>query len=255
MLLVAAAALSLCAAGCQNDAAPAGTATAPARAEQAKAPTPAAVPAPSNDAPAGAGQRNIDRIIARDSIGTTKEFLERSLGQSTYETPDSAEYTVDGCDVTLTIKNRAVESISVRLKPACHFDARDLLATSDPVQIAGGMTFAQLDKLFAELHYVSPCLTLCGNAYDPYVDAVIVGYPANGYIDVSGHATFLGDVLDAATVWEDELAKVEDETYIENTKFNCDKTHNDIPRAAFAKVAVESLQFGHLTDPGTTACE
>lgn len=246
---IAIAAITL--AACQQQAPATVTEPAAAPAVQSDA-TPAPASAPTVEA-AAEGQ-GISRIVAIESIGATKEFLERTLGQSTYETPQEARYTASGCDVSVSFgEDKAVSQISIALKPGCRFDASKLANLDAPLVIDGPLTFAQFEKLFGQAHYTSPCLTLCGNAYDPYVDAVVGGVRANGMIDVSAHAIFVEDpVLEAVGQWRDKLQTTKGEDYVMNTKFNCERDQDAIPSAAFANVQVEAFQFGR--EIGSSDC-
>lgn len=191
--------------------------------------------------------------MALDSIGATKEFLERSLGQSTYETPDEARYEVEGCEVSLSMADRAVTAVTVELAPTCQFDVAGLIGSESPVVVRGALTFARFEQLFGQAGYTSPCLSLCGNAYDPYVDAVVPGSRANGVVDIAANALFVSDeVLDAASVWREQLTAKAGEEYVTGTRFNCERTHNDIARSAFAAAQVDRIQFGRSL--GTDDC-
>jgi len=195
----------------------------------------------------------ITPIVALDSIGATKEFLERTLGESTYETPDEARYTVDGCDVSVGFHDRAVSMISIDLQEGCRFDVSGLTGTQSDVVVDGPLTFGEFEQLFGEADYRAPCLASCGNAYDPYVDAVVGGSRANGVIDVSAHSVFVNDsVIQAANEWRDELTAERGEDYVFETQFNCTREHNAVARRIFARIEVHSLQFGR--ELGTYEC-
>lgn len=195
---------------------------------------------------AGEAAASITPIVRLESIDATKEFIERTLGQSTYETPDTAQYEVAGCSVSVVFApNRAVRSVSIALKPGCKFDASELARSDQPVIVSGPMPFSQFEAQFGQARYSSPCLTLCGNAFEPYVTAVVPGYSANGGIDIGAQVLFVEDAaMEAKSAWQEQLMTKVGEDYVFETRFNCEDTHNDIPRAAFAQVPVESLQFG-----------
>lgn len=246
-------------AACQQQAPEAPAAAAPAPADPTEAaPATSAPPADlmARGTPAAAESADsITRIVNLQSIDATKEFLERTLGQSKYETPDTAQYVVAGCNINLVFaENKAVSSVSIDLTKGCRFDASGLTQSEKPVMVDGPMTFAQFEDTFGQARYTSPCLTMCGNAFDPYVAAVVPGYSANRGIDVAGVSVFVADaVSDASNVWQTKLTEKAGEDYVIDTKFNCEDTHNDIPRAAFAKAPVETLQFGR--DLNEASCE
>lgn len=216
----------------------------------AAAPTEPARPAAS---PAGP-DRGVTPIVSLDTIGVTKEFIERTLGKSTYETPDEANYKVGGCDVRVEFdQDKAVRLVNIDLKPGCAFDAAGLTGSNSPLPVKGPMTFAAFEKAFGQVRYLAPCLHLCGNAYDPYVDAVILGSHANGVVDISAHADFVDDtIIHASNAWKEKLVSLLGEDYVDNTRYNCEREHDDIARAAFAEVPIGSLQFGR--DIGSTDC-
>lgn len=234
-------------AGCQKTTPQDATAAAPAATAAATAPADAKEDLFIGVTPAaGEAPASITPIVRFQSIDATKEFLERTLGQSKYETPDSAQYELAGCNVNVGFAdNKAVTSISIDLKPGCSFDASELARSDQPVIVNGPMAFARFEELFGSARYTSPCLTMCGNAFDPYVAAVVPGYSANGGVDVSAQSLFIEDAAgEAMNAWREQLKAKLGEDYVIETKFNCEDTHNDIPRAAFAQVPVETLQFG-----------
>jgi len=233
--------------GCQQQPTP----PAPAAAIQTASPAPPSTTdaQPAAEAPA---KRKIDSIVQLESIGATKEFLERTLGLSTYETPDEATYKLDGCQVQLRVRDRAVEQVTIQLEPGCTFDAGGLTGQESTL-VSGPITFSEFEELFGAAHYTAPCLRLCGNAYDPFVDAVVYGSRVNGVIDVSATAIFVEPaVIDASDVWENELVKLESEEWVGNTRFNCERQHNGVAQKAFSKVKVEHISFGR--DLGTADC-
>lgn len=242
-------------AACQKAQETPAAADAPAAATAAEAA--AAAAAPSEAAPTAvepAEGEGISKLVALSTIGATKEFAERTLGESTYETPQDAQYMAGGCDVTLNFADdKSISKVSIALKKGCRFDAAQLAGLETPLLVDGPITFAQFEKLFGDAHYTSPCLRHCGNAYDPYVDAVIGGTRANGVIDVAAHAVFVSDsVLEASNAWEEKLMAKTGEEYVDSTKFNCESAHDDIPRAAFAASNVEAIEFGR--ELGSSDC-
>ena len=248
-LAIAAAAIALMA-GCQQ-ADPSDTAAAaPAQAEsnpQAAAAQRAAEPVQQATAP------NLSAIIRVDTIGATKAFVERTLGQSTYETEQEANYQIDGCAVSLSLAGNSVNAVSIALAPGCRFDMSGLVGSEQPVPVEGPITFARFETLFGQARYTAPCLTLCGNAYDPYLDAVVGGSHANGFVDIAAHVLFVEDgALDAAAAWREQLTAVAGEDFVTSTGFNCDPRHDGIARQAFSTANVEMLRFGR--ELGTWDC-
>lgn len=189
------------------------------------------------------------QLLRLQSIGATKEFLERTTGPSTSETETGAQYTVDGCQVTLALAGKTVTSIDITLAKGCRFDLAGILGRPTPMPVNGSLTFAQFEKTAGEAQYHSPCIEMCGNAFDPYVDAVIPGFHANGFNDVVARATFVGDdAIDASARWAQRLDAVAGKDFVTEAKFNCNASHDDIPRQLFASVGVQDIAFGSVED-------
>ena len=216
--------------------------------------TPAQAPDTDQQGQENSGSSGLSRVLQANAIGATKAFLERSLGLSTYETEYEASYLVDGCNVTLGLNGNSVDSVSIALAPGCRFDMAALAGSPQPLVIDGVIRFSQFEAFFGQARYTSPCLAMCGNAYDPYVDAVVQGARVDDFIDIAAQVLFVGDAaVEAASVWRDQLTATAGEEYVLTTQFNCDARHNEIPRAAFADVTVETIQFGR--DLGTRDCQ
>lgn len=206
------------------------------------------VAAPTATAPPS----RLSQLLRLQSIGTTKEFLERTIGPSTAETEADAQYTVDGCPVKLALNGKTVTSIDVTLAKGCHFDMAGILGEPTPVLVNDSLTFAQFEKAAGEAQYHSPCIEMCGNAFDPYVDAIVPGFHANGFNDVVAKATFVqDDAVNASTLWAEQLKATAGEDYVTDVKFNCDSSHDNVPRQLFAEVKVQEIIFGSVAADST----
>ena len=197
----------------------------------------------SQSAPAPSSK--LSQLLRLQSIGTTKEFLERTIGPSTSETEGDAHSKVDGCPVTLALNGKTVTSVDVTLAKGCHPDLAGLLGQQAPMPVGDSLTFAQFEKEAGEAQYHSPCIEMCGNAFDPYADAIISGSHANGFNDVIARATFVqDDAVNASEQWAERLKAAAGEDFVTDAKFNCDSSHDDIPRKLFAGVKVQEIIFG-----------
>jgi hypothetical protein len=216
-----------------------------------------AIPPPSSQA-ATALQANqssnqspsrLAQVVRLQSIGTTKEFLERTVGASVAETESEAQYDVDGCHVTVELDGRTVKSLAIKLDKGCRFDLAGVTGQTAPIPVDDSLVFATFEKLAGGAQYHSPCIEMCGNAFDPYVDALVPGFHANGFVDVVARATFVADdATSASMAWADQLKAAAGEDFVMNAQFNCDASHDDIPRNLFANVKVQEIIFGSGLD-------
>ena len=208
------------------------------------------VPSQSNPPPSVKGASSkLASILKLESIGMTKEFLERTIGPPTAETEASAQYTVDGCHVTVGFDGRTVKSIGIVVAKGCHFDLARVIAQPKPRPVDASLTFAQFEKAVGEVQYHSPCIDSCGNAFDSYVDVVVPGFHANGFNDVVARAVFVqDDAIDAEISWAEQLTAAAGEDYVMTTKFNCDSSLDEIPKRLFANVKVQEIIFGADVD-------
>lgn len=203
----------------------------------------------SSSSPAPSASTELTRLLQPQSIGTTKEFLERKIGPSVSETETSAEYVVDGCHVTLGLDGRTVRSVGVLLEKGCRADIAGFVGQSGSVPVDDTLTFAQFEKLAGTAEYHSPCIDMCGNAMDPYVDAIIPGYHANGFNDLVARTAFVDDAATNASMkWAEQLKSATSEDFVINAQFNCDSSHDDIPRKLFADIKVHEIVFGSGLD-------
>jgi len=217
--------------------------------------TPGGAPSPGNATASArhastADNPRVSSIVSPRSIGASRDFVERRLGQPVDDTPETARYSAGGCDISVEFgEDGTVSAVGIALANGCRFDA-SALAAGRSLAVDGTLTFARFEQLFGEARYSSPCLASCGNAFDSFVDAVVHG---DGAIEVAAQTLFVGDAaVDASDVWQDRLTADTDEDFVLETKFNCVADHDAIPRAAFAEVRVELLRFGR--DLGTADC-
>jgi hypothetical protein len=193
--------------------------------------------------------RRIERIASLGNIGRRIDIFERVAGPPSDATARSAMYEVDGCPVSVDIVDGAVGGISISLTPTCKVDLKGVFDVS--FVATHKLTYAEFEGVAGAADYTAPCLSSCGNAYDPFVQAVVTGPHANGYNDVVATTWIVDEPAIAAfNTWRNELVARTNEAYVFETKFNCDRSHNAVGRRVFANIAVEAIYFG----PRENAC-
>lgn len=187
----------------------------------------------------------IDKVADLEMIGTTIEFFERTAGDPVRATEWMNNYEVDGCPVTVGLAGRSVDTISIDLIPGCKLDFAGIAGGREPIPVDGPLTFGEFEQIAGHAEFKSPCLSGCGNAYDPYVEAIAVGSRADNFRVVVARTQFIGDAaISASRRWQEAITARAGEDYVMNTRFNCEPTFDPEARVAFADVAVESITFG-----------
>jgi hypothetical protein len=205
------------------------------------APAPAAVDAPVAD-PATAATPSIGRIVDGSLVGTKLSFFERFAGQPTYATVDKSDYRIAGCDVSALTDGETVHAIRIASSADC---TAVLPGFSASLALNGEPTFADFERAFADAAYKAPCTgRYCGNAFEPYFDAVVPGPHANNFVDYVASAYFIADASDAGRVWEAHMQAEAGDAFLEDQRFNCDRRFDAAARAAFAAIKVDSVTFG-----------
>ena len=129
--------------------------------------------------PASAQSDKIDLIMREDTLGTTKAYLESILGPARKKYQDRFQYNLDGCIVSVTYNNDAVNSIALEnLSQSCTFNITNVLRNV-PSKMVHNITFGDLKNISASYSILETCLYACGNAYDPYF--TVLYRPARAY--------------------------------------------------------------------------
>jgi hypothetical protein len=234
---------------CNEPSAPATTTPA------AENPAPAASAAAARVAPS---ESRLLKVLAPDNIGRRLDIFERIAGAPKDATADGATYEVDGCVVNVTTKDSAITWITLSLAgPQCTVDLAPIVGQSHVVKPGAPLTYGDLEKaMSASAQYLAPCVGRgCGNAFEPYFEAVFPGVHANNFTDIVGSSMMSSDGVDAqTTAWVDELEQVAGEDYIFDSKVACDRAHDDLARKHLATAVVETLGFGHRDDPYAAQC-
>lgn len=81
------------------------------------------------------------------------------------------QFRTDGCDITLVSDeaDKVIESVEIDIAPSCNLSLKSVLNVSEgqPDIKLGDLTFGGFEPLL-DSRYYADCLTLCGNAADPW---------------------------------------------------------------------------------------
>ena len=96
------------------------------------------------------------------------------------------------------------------------------------------------------MRYLSDCIFMCGNAFDPTVYAHWEGPHAVQFLEALLEVKLVGDApIHASSAWKDRMVQVMGEDYVIGTQFNCDNRFSPEAAQLFQDVEVTAISFGH----------
>lgn len=194
----------------------------------------------------GAQAATVKEVFNGEMLGTNQRYFESIAGIPRQSYGDSHVFRVQGCDITATINNGAVASLSMELGGQCQANLGTFIGDYAP---PAGQTLtpgAFEESSGGGLSYLADCLSLCGNAADPSVYALWEGPRAAGFMEVMLEVVLVdGDALDAASLWQDHMTKAAGEDFVMDTRFNCDRRFDAEAHQAFKDVKVTAVTIGH----------
>ncbi len=209
---------------------------------------------------ANAAPSKLEQIFTADMIDADVSYLEQFSGpaRNSNEFMKTKTYKVNGCIVTahLDSNEKTVQALTLNVSDKCTFDVNSFVAnTNKPFPSANKITFKNLDDSMGGGKFFSDCLIGCGNSYAPSVYEFIHSSHADNYIDIMiGVEQSTDVVLDASSKWIDAMKKQEGDEWLIATKFNCTEKYDDIARAAFKNIRIDSISIGRLGEPFGSDC-
>jgi hypothetical protein len=203
---------------------------APVEAMQATAP---------EAAPASDGAETIDRML-----GVQVAYLESKLGPARTVQDKERTYEMGGCTVRVSADGGEVVGYAVPMTPACSVQA--LAALKDyglPQKI--NLTMGEFAVARGNADFKADCLTLCGNAADPWVYLESAGPRVSPGIRAS--AVMVSDAtIDAAFRIRDAIKAAKGEDYVIDTGFNCTAEFDQMAVRELKNVRIDQIEVGYV---------
>lgn len=198
-------------------------------------------------------------VFTGDMLGANQRYFESIAGIPRESWMDNHTFKVEDCEVIATMQNEKVTALRLELTSKCKADLSSFIHDYAPESSAlpfglltKPLTFGQFIAAAGPVSYSADCLYLCGNAYDPSVYAHWHGPHAAQFLEVMLEVVLVGDeAIQASQTWSNHMMKAVDDTYVINTKFNCDNRFSEIAEQAFENVAVTAVTVGHSLSPPT----
>lgn len=213
---------------------------------------PASAPtaAPAAEPAATTAPRVVEQLFTAEVIGMNLAHINQLAGPAVRSELHRHQYQVDGCALTLRTDDadQTVQAVEVAITPSCQLSLAPLFnsfAGEPPLQLQA-LNFDNFGKLLGGASYYADCLSQCGNAADPTVALYMEGPRALHLLEFAIAVPLVnGPALDAAETWRSAMEKAESETYVLDTRFNCEpERFQPVAAPAFAAVHPTVFMFG-----------
>lgn len=197
----------------------------------------------SSQATAGA---KLNDVFNASMLGKQLRYFE-SVAGITQEIRGTEHYfKVAGCEVVAEVAQNAVVGLSLTVSPKCPANLTSFLGESFAPDPRKPLTFGRFAEAAGpSMEFHADCLSGCGNAYDPGVQAYWEGPHALNFIQVRLEVLLVNEpALTASSQWRDGMVRQKGEDYVMDTRFNCERSFDDMALAAFKDVPVTRVTIG-----------
>ena len=210
--------------------------------EKAAAPAEATAATPEA-APAVSGAATIDQML-----GVQVAYLESKLGPARTVQDKERTYEIGDCTVRVSAEGGEVVGYAVPMTPACSTQAFAALKDYDlPQKI--DLTMGEFAAARGNADFKADCLTLCGNAADPWLYLESAGPRASPGIRAS--AVMVSDAtIDASFRIRDAIKAAKGEDYVIDTTFNCSADFDQMAVRELKNVRIDEIEIGYVPYAG-----
>lgn len=197
-------------------------------------------------------QATVAQVFNGEMLGSNLRYFESVAGVARTSAGDSHTYRVQGCEITATAGGGTVNTLRMELSPTCQADLNSFIGDFAP-PAGNDLTFgAMAESTGGYLEFYASCLSMCGNAADPSAYALWQGPRAIGFTEVLLEVVLAGDdSLAAANQWEAAMHKAKGEDFVMETRFNCERSFDEVAQHSFKNVKVNAVTIGtELYKPG-----
>lgn len=202
----------------------------------------------------------VDQLFKPDTIGMNLAYVNKLAGPAVRSDFHRHLYRLDGCELTLRSDNadKVVQAVEVAVTPNCQLSLEPLLggyAGEPPLQLQA-LNFAQFGDMLSGASFYADCLSLCGNAADPVVTLHVEGPRALQLMEFAIEVPLVGEAaLNASERWKTAMETAESDTYVVDTRFNCEpQRFEQVAQSAFATIQPSVFIFGKELGYTTDDC-
>lgn len=187
-------------------------------------------------APAGA-------VLMDAMMGVQLAYLESKLGPARTVMGDERTYEIGACRVRVLADGDEVGGYAVPMTEVCSSQAMAALKAFDLPQKLN-LTMGEFATSRDNTKFKSDCLTLCGNAADPWVYLESDGLRAMPGIR-AGAIQVSSPTIDAAFRIRDAIKAKKGEDYVVDTTFNCTSEFDAVARRELKDVRIDEIEVGY----------
>ena len=215
----------------RSDDAPRPAETAPTEAASPDSTATAAAPTPSGE------------VLIDQMMGVQVAYLESRLGPARTVVDQARTYEIGACTVQVQTEDAEIVGYVVPMTPACSAQALAALKAYDlPEKI--DLTLGEFADARQNADFKADCLSLCGNAADPWVYLESAGPRVSPGIRAG--AVMVSDAtIDASFRVRDAITAAKGEDYVVDVGFNCTSEFNALAVRELRNVRIDQIEVGY----------
>lgn len=192
---------------------------------------------------AAAPQTAAGGVLMDAMMGVQVAYLESKLGPARNVSGDERTYEIGGCRVRVHTDDNEVTGYIVPMTQPCSAQAMAALKAFDLPQKLN-LTMGEFAASRDNTRFKADCLTLCGNAADPWVYLESEGL--RSMPGIRAGAVLVGDApIDASFRIRDAIKAKMGEDYVVDAGFNCTTEFNALAQRELKDVRIDEIEVGY----------
>lgn len=181
-------------------------------------------------------------VLMDSMMGVQVAYLESKLGPARTVSGNERTYEIGACQVRVNADGNEVRGYTVPVTQACSTQAMAALKAFDLPQKLN-LTMGEFASSRENTRFKADCLTLCGNAADPWVYLESDGL--RSMPGIRAGAVLVGDAtIDASFRIRDAIKAKMGDDYVIDTGFNCTSEFDALARRELRDVRVDEIEVG-----------
>lgn len=182
-------------------------------------------------------------VLIEQMMGVQVAYLESKLGPARTVVDQARTYEIGACTVQVQTEGSEIVGYVVPMTPACSAQALAALKAYDlPEKI--DLTMGEFAEARQNADFKADCLSLCGNAADPWVYLESAGPRVSP--GIRAEAVMVSDATIAASFRvRDAITAAKGEDYVVDLGFNCTSEFNALAVRELRDVRIDQIAVGY----------